>query len=333
MTVSAYYSRRPRVVHLSVAAPVVEAAGLDPATLRVCADPNNLPFSNERGEGFENHIAQAIARDLHRSVSYYWHPQRRGFIRATLLAGMCDVVMGVPASLEMAQVTRPYYRSSYVFVSRRDRRLSLMSFDDPRLRALRIAIPITGDDYENPPPARALAVRRIFDNVHGYPVYGDYSKPHPSSGAVDAVRRGEVDVAIAWGPIAGFAAQQPGAPLHLSPVPARDGSLPFAFDIADGGSPGRHGAGGRSRRDARGSCSRDPAHSQLLRCPACEPRRESWRMNTPRVLLTLVGASLVVSARVLPPREERSERHLSAAADHRSGRPASRTRPGDPWSH
>lgn len=238
LTVSAYYAPRPRVVHLSVAAPVVEAAGLDPATLRVCADPNNLPFSNDRGEGFENHIAEAIARDLHKSVSYYWHPQRRGFMRATLLAGMCDVVMGVPASLEMAHATRPYYRSSYVFVSRRDRRLSLTSFDDPRLRALRIAIPITGDDYENPPPAHALAVRRIFDNVHGYPVYGDYSKPHPSSGAVDAVRRGEVDVAIAWGPIAGFAAQQPGVPLRLSPVPARDGSLPFAFDIAMAVRPG-----------------------------------------------------------------------------------------------
>src|SRR3954471_16691886 len=236
LTVSAYYSHRPRVVHLSVAAPVVEAAGLDPATLRVCADPNNLPFSNERGEGFENRIAEAIAHDLRKSVSYYWHPQRRGFLRATLLAGRCDVVIGVPATLEIARVTHPYYRSSYVFVSRRDRRLSLRSFDDPRLRALRIAIPITGDDYENPPPARALAVRRIFDNVHGYPVYGDYSKPHPSSGAVDAVRRGEADVAIAWGPIAGFAARQPGAPLHLSRVPERDG--PFTFDIAMAVRPG-----------------------------------------------------------------------------------------------
>jgi mxaJ protein len=233
LTVSAYYSHRPRVVHLSVAAPMaVEAAGPDAGTLRVCADPNNLPFSNERGEGFENQVAVAIAHDLHKSLAYYWHPQRRGFLRATLLADRCDVVMGVPATLEMARVTRPYYRSSYVFVSRRDRRLSLTSFDDPRLRSLRIAIPITGDDYDNPPPARALAVRHILDNVHGYPVYGDYSKPHPSSGAVDAVRRGEVDVAIAWGPIAGFAARQPGTPLNLSPVPARDGSSPFTFDIA-----------------------------------------------------------------------------------------------------
>jgi ABC-type amino acid transport substrate-binding protein len=132
----------------------------------------------------------------------------------------------------MARVTRPYYRSSYVFVSRHDRALSLRSLDDPRLRSLRIAIPITGEDYNNPPPARALAARHIIDNVHGYPVYGDYSKPHPSSGAVDAVRIDDVDVAIAWGPIAGYAARQTGVPLDLTPVPDRDGSMPFTFDIA-----------------------------------------------------------------------------------------------------
>jgi mxaJ protein len=206
------------------------AAG--PRALRVCADPNNLPYSNDRGEGFENQIASVIAKDLHRSLVYYWYPQRRGFLRNTLFAGECDVVMGVPSSLGRVRVTRPYYRSSYVFVSRHDRRMAVTSLDDPRLRSLAIAIPITGDDYDNPPPARALAVRQIIDNVHGYPVYGDYSKPHPSSGAVDAVRKGDVDVAIAWGPIAGFAAQQPGAALDLTPLPDRDGSLPFAFDIA-----------------------------------------------------------------------------------------------------
>jgi quinoprotein dehydrogenase-associated probable ABC transporter substrate-binding protein len=239
LTASAYYSHPREVVHLAITpAPVVYPEGPDPGTLRVCADPNNLPFSNERGEGFENQIAQAVAGDLHKSVTYYWYPQRRGFFRATLLAGMCDVVMGVPSSLEIARVTHAYYRSSYVFVWRRDRRLSLTSFDDQQLRSLSIAIPITGDDYDNPPPARALAARHILDNVHGYPVYGDYSKPHPASGAVDAVRRGEVDVAIAWGPIAGFAARQPGVPLRLSPVPARDGSSPFTFDIAMAVRPG-----------------------------------------------------------------------------------------------
>jgi len=233
LTVNAYHSGRLRVVHLDAATVRVdEAPRPDARTLRVCSDPNNLPFSNAREEGFENAIATTVARDLDKTVRYYWHPQRRGFLRNTLLAGACDVVIGVPASLEMARVTRPYYRSSYVFISRRDRRLAMTSLDDPRLRSLRIGIPLTGDDYDNPPPAGALAARHIIDNVHGYPVYGDYSQPHPSSGAVDAVRRGDVDVSIAWGPIAGFAARQPGPPLALSPLADRDPSLPFTFDIA-----------------------------------------------------------------------------------------------------
>lgn len=233
LTTNADWSGASGTTHLAATAVhTVEAPSADARTLRVCADPNNLPFSNAQEEGFENQIAAAIARDLGKTVRYFWQPQRRGFLRNTLLAGACDVVIGVPASLEMVRTTRPYYRSSYVFVSRRDRGLSLKSLDDPRLRSLQIGIPITGDDYDNPPPARALATRKIFDNVHGYPVYGDYSKPHPSWGAVDAVRRADVDVAIAWGPIAGFAARQPGARLDLTPLPDHDGSLPFAFDIA-----------------------------------------------------------------------------------------------------
>lgn len=232
-TIDAYRSHSSEPVHLAVRP--VAAADIpqeDPRFLRVCADPNNLPFSNSKEEGFENQIAATIAHELDKTVRYYWYPQRRGFLRNTLLAGACDVVIGVPAALEMARTTRPYYRSSYVFVSLRERRLSMTSLDDPRLRSLQIGIPITGDDYDNPPPARALAARHIIDNVHGYPVYGDYSKPHPSWGAVDAVRRADVDVAIAWGPIAGFAARQPGAPLVLTPLPEADGSVPFAFDIA-----------------------------------------------------------------------------------------------------
>ena len=231
--VSSDRPHRSQPVHLAVprADPATPLPS-DAETLRVCSDPNNLPFSNERGEGFENQIAQTVARDLGKTVTYFWHPQRRGFLRRTLLSNACDVVIGVPASLGGVRVTRPYYRSSYVFVTRHDRRLTVRSFDDKRLRVLRIGIPITGDDYDNPPPAQALAVRHIADNVRGYPVFGDYSRPHPSSGAVDAVRRGEADVAIAWGPIAGFAARQAGAPLDLTPVPERDGSVPFSFDIA-----------------------------------------------------------------------------------------------------
>lgn len=228
-----YFAQNSEAVHLAVPSVSSDATiPAGPSVMRVCADPNNLPFSNDRGEGFENRIAQTIARDLGKSVVYYWRPQRRGFLRTTLLAGECDVVMGVPTSIETARVTRPYYRSTYVFVSRRDRHLLVRSLDDVKLRTLRIGIPITGDDYENPPPAQALADRRIFDNVHGYPVYGNYSQPHPTSGVVDAVRGGEVDVAIAWGPIAGFAARQLGPELILTPLPDHDGSVQFAFDMS-----------------------------------------------------------------------------------------------------
>src|SRR5689334_21831432 len=97
-------------------------------SLRVCADPNNLPFSNQREEGFENALAQLVAHELGRTVTYTWWPQRRGFIRNTLNARRCDVVMGIPSSFEPAQPTRPYYRSTYVFVTQSDRHLNIHSF-------------------------------------------------------------------------------------------------------------------------------------------------------------------------------------------------------------
>ena len=208
----------------------------DPYTLRVCADPNNLPFSNERGEGFENRIANLVAAELGRRVQYYWQPQRRGFIRTTLAAGECDVVVGVPSTFELARVTRPYYRSSFMFVSRHARRLGIRSLDDRRLRTLRIGIQITGEDYGNPPPAQALAMRHITDNVYGYTVYGDYSAAHPSWGVLDAVTRGDVDVAIAWGPLAGYVASQAKAALDVVPVPPGETTpaLPLSFDISMG---------------------------------------------------------------------------------------------------
>jgi mxaJ protein len=207
-----------------------------PDRLRVCADPNNLPFSDDRSGGFENEVARLIANDLGRSLSYYWQPQRRGFVRNTLNAGACDVVMGVPSSLEMVKTTKPYYRSSYVFVTRADRRLSIRSIDDARLRRLQIGIPIVGDDYENPPPAQALAARHIVDNVHGYPVYGDYSKPGPSWGGLEALTRGDVDVAIAWGPLAGYFARHSAVPLSIVPMPRPSTQRieAVAFDIAIG---------------------------------------------------------------------------------------------------
>jgi mxaJ protein len=214
--------------------------GAGAATLRVCSDPNNLPFSNADGQGFENKIAELVARDLGRPLAYTWSPQRRGFIRNTLKAGHCDVMMGIPAGSGLLQTTRPYYRSSYAFVSRRDRHLRIRSFDDARLRTLTIGVQIVGDDYNNPPAAQALAARHIVDNVRGYTVYGDYSKPEPQRDLVDAVADRRVDVAIVWGPLAGYYGRREPTTIDVVPVsPERDGAaLRFAFDIAMGVRPG-----------------------------------------------------------------------------------------------
>jgi quinoprotein dehydrogenase-associated probable ABC transporter substrate-binding protein len=213
------------------------ATAVPPASLlRVCADPNNLPFSNQAGEGFENALARLVARDLHRSVQYTWWPQRRGFIRNTLSGGSCDVVMGVPSSFERVLATRPYYRSAYVFVSRRHDHLHLTSLDDPRLRRLRLGLHVIGDDYNNVPPAEALASRGIVGNITGYSIYGDYSTPNPPRVLIDAVARGDIDVAIAWGPLAGFFARRQQVLLDLVPVSPQVDTplLPMAFDIAMG---------------------------------------------------------------------------------------------------
>lgn len=204
--------------------------------LRVCADPNNLPFTNRRGEGFENRLAELVARDLGDRVEYTWWAQRRGFIRNTLNSRSCDVVMGVPSGMDMVLRTAPYYRSTYVFVTRRDGATRVRSFDDSILRRVRVGVQLIGDDGANTPPAHALAKRGIVQNVKGYTVYGDYTKDSPPSRIIDAVARGEIDVAIAWGPMAGYWAHRSPVPLELTAVqPQFDGrSLPFVFNIAMG---------------------------------------------------------------------------------------------------
>lgn len=219
-----------------VHAPLGASVAAAPDLLRVCADPNNLPFSNERGEGFENALAQMIAGDLHLRVATTWWPQRRGFVRHTLKAGKCDIVMGVPAHYDLVTTTRPYYRSTYVFVTRHDRALDLRSFDDARLRTLRIGLHAAGDDGNNLPPVQALAWRGLVGNIHGYPIIGDYSQPDPPRALIDAVAHDDVDVAMAWGPLAGYFAQREPVALDVVPVaPQLDhGMLPMSFAIAVG---------------------------------------------------------------------------------------------------
>jgi mxaJ protein len=201
--------------------------------LRVCADPNNLPFSNQRLEGFENRIADVIARELGARLEYAWSAQRRGFVRHTLNAGTCDVIVGVPSRFELAATTRPYYRSTYVFVTRAGEPVP-SSFDDPLLKRVVVGVQLIGDDSANSPPAHALAARGIVRNVRGYSVYGDYRQPNPPAAIVRAVADGDLDVAVAWGPMAGFFAKQQLAPLTLTPVSPDPGarSLPFVFDMS-----------------------------------------------------------------------------------------------------
>ena len=203
--------------------------------LRVCADPNNLPFSNQSQEGFENRIVDIVARDLNAKVTYVWWAQRRGNVRSTLKEGLCDVIPGVATDLEMLATTRPYYRSAYVFVTRKDRHLDIRSFDDERLPKLTVGVQMIGDDFANTPPANALMRRGMVQNVRGYMLYGDYAQDSPPRAIVEAVASSAIDVAIVWGPLAGYFAQRSNVPLNLAPVaPQVDASLPMSFDISMG---------------------------------------------------------------------------------------------------
>ena len=205
-------------------------------TLTACADPNNLPFSNRQGEGFENKLAQLIAADLHARLNYIWWAQRRGYVRNTLNEAKCDFWPGIASNVEMVATTRPYYRSTYMFVTRRSANLAGLTLDDPRLRSLKIGVQMIGDDASNTPPAHALAKRGIIANIHGYMLYGNYAEPNPPAEIIRAVERGDVDVALVWGPLAGFFAPQSKEPLRLEPVTPwfADNQWPMQFDVSVG---------------------------------------------------------------------------------------------------
>ena len=215
------------------------AAFASNATLRVCADPNNMPWSNQEQQGFENRIAGMIAADLGMNVSYVWFPQREAFFRKTLDAGLCDVVMGVPSGMEGVATTHPYYVSSYAFLSRRDRHLDIRSLDDPHLRTLRIGVHILGDADDNLPPVDALISRGIVKNLVGYSIFGRLDEKNPSADLIHAVVKRKVDVAIVWGPLAGYFAQRSSVPLVITPIASdpEHPTLPMSFAIGIGVRP------------------------------------------------------------------------------------------------
>jgi mxaJ protein len=199
--------------------------------LRVCADPNNLPFSNAKEQGFENKIASLLSGTLHETLSYTWWVERDNLATNTLDANRCDILLGVPAGFEMVTTTKPYYKSIYVFVYRQDRQLHLQSLYDPMLERLHIGVHVLGDGFS--PPEVVLARRGIRSNVTGYSMLGSYGQESPPARLIEAVEKKDVDVAIVWGPLGGYFAQHQPAPLVVVPVsPDHFGQVPFSYDIA-----------------------------------------------------------------------------------------------------
>jgi mxaJ protein len=205
-----------------------------PGLLRVCADPDNMPLSNQKGEGFEQKIAELIAKEWGAKVEYAWWPVRRGFFSRALNGRYCDVAIEAPAGLDMAGVTNPYFRSGYVFLTRKDSGLDIKSLADPRLKKLRIGINLLHSDAENTPPAMALSRYGVVGNLTGYSTfYTDQDRPE---NIVNAVANKDVDIAIVWGPLAGYFAKSSKVPLEVVPLAERDSlsEFPFRFNIAMG---------------------------------------------------------------------------------------------------
>jgi mxaJ protein len=205
-------------------------------TLRICSDPNNLPYSNDQRQGFENRIAEMIAGDLGEKIEYFWFPQREKFFAKTLRSHVCDVVMGVPANFDKAATTRPYYRSTYVFMTRRSSGLHIHSLDDSRLRRLKIGVQILGDEDDNLPPVNALISRGIVKNLVGFSIFGNLNEKDPPADVIRALEQGKVDVAIVWGPLGGYFARNSAVPLAITPIaddPVHP-DIPLHFDIAIG---------------------------------------------------------------------------------------------------
>ena len=167
-----------------------------------------------------------------KKLEYVWRAQRRGFFRETLKEAKADLVMSVPAGFEMALPSIPYYRSTYVFVTRQNRGIKISSFDELILRTAKIGIQLVGDDGVNTPPAHALANRGIVTNVVGFTLYGDYREANPPARIVEAVGRGDLDVAIVWGPLAGYFNRAERLNLDLTPVSANSEDQPLKFDFS-----------------------------------------------------------------------------------------------------
>lgn len=204
---------------------------LTEGVLRVCADPDNMPFSNQAGEGFENKIAELLATTWNSKLEYVWWPVRRGFFSRGLNGRYCDVAITAPDKLDIAGVTGPFFRSSYVIVYRKDSGLDISSLDDPALKKLRIGVNLLNADAENTPPAMALSSHGVVGTLVGFGTFYSEGGLRPED-IIKAVVDSTIDVAIVWGPLAGYFAKQAVVPLVLRSVPDDSVSgIPFAFSL------------------------------------------------------------------------------------------------------
>lgn len=222
------------------AAAVAQAPGLglgaelvDPHVLRVCADPNDLPFSNQAGEGFENRIAAVLAKALGKRLGFTWEPQVFGFLRLTLFSYRCDVVMGMTQGAPMVANTNAYYRSAYALIFRPHSGFDgIRSLEDPRLKGKAIGI-IAGT-----PPATILAENDLLDHIHSYELSINTKFFAPAHSMVTDLEHGKVDIGILWGPIAGYFASRSHGALEIVPLlhESSDGP-PMMFSIVMGVRP------------------------------------------------------------------------------------------------
>ncbi|HEY7663484.1 MAG TPA: substrate-binding domain-containing protein [Xanthobacteraceae bacterium] len=186
---------------------------VDPKVLRVCADPHNMPFSTEKGEGFENKVAALLADKLGKGLAYAWYPQATGFIRNTLGAHRCDVVMGAPQGDDLVQVTNPYYRTAYALVFKRGNGLDgVGTIEDARLKGKHIGV-VAGT-----PPANNMTASGLMANARPYPLVVDTRVDSSAAAMMHDIERGEIDAGILWGPMAGYYARQASSPMTVVPL-------------------------------------------------------------------------------------------------------------------
>ena len=205
---------------------------VDPKVLRVCADPRNLPFSNEEGEGFENKLAELFAEKLQKKLDYMFFPQATGFVRMTLGAHRCDVIMGFPQGDELVQGTNPYYRTAYALVARPGSGLEdVASLGDERLKGKRLGI-VAGT-----PPATNMAANGLMTNARPYPLMIDTRIDSSAVAMIKDLMAGEIDAGVLWGPMAGYYATQINPPLHVTPLVKETSGPRLAYRIGMGVRP------------------------------------------------------------------------------------------------